>query len=576
MNRMRTKGILLGILAMGASFFLSGEPLAPEKIKVTVDRTLPSLVKVVAENGKRYAVTGIALEPDVVVTSGMVTRFDNNKLYVIVEDRRERTSKTKEGKTFLSVEVKSSRYSASLWGRDQESGLAFLKVEKRVLKPLKAFAKASGGENVVLLGYSAGDERWIYEGVVSSLKGYRMILNAPAVPGSSGGAVLNERGELVGIIRGRFGFAPGGDFILRESGREYTVKAPREGSGRSFTYAVPSSMVIFLQGQLKKYGTLKKGWLGVTFQAYDGKVVVEKVVKGSPAEKGGIRVGDRLLEMDGIQISSAEDLGAAIRRSHPKATLKIRVNRQGSVKNLTAVLGERSQENVGDWFWNEGTGWEFSMPLTERVEIPPVPDIPDVFVRFTGPRVLGIDALELTPELAKNMKIQDGYGLLISTVFSGSAAAKAGLLVGDVLLKADGVPLKGIDDLRGVLSRKEKGKVVLDLYRNGALKRLDAYPEKNKEYEAEIAPLKNKLRELSIRLKGDKALNRRIQELQREMGRLVREISQELRREITSEKVKKNVEARVDSLKRELDKIEKSFNETLDQLNEEEEEAEKD
>ena len=157
MNRMRTKGILLGILAMGASFFLSGEPLAPEKIKVTVDRTLPSLVKVVAENGKRYAVTGIALEPDVVVTSGMVTRFDNNKLYVIVEDRRERTSKTKEGKTFLSVEVKSSRYSASLWGRDQESGLAFLKVEKRVLKPLKAFAKASGGENVVLLGYSAGD-----------------------------------------------------------------------------------------------------------------------------------------------------------------------------------------------------------------------------------------------------------------------------------------------------------------------------------------------------------------------------------------------------------------------------------
>ena len=267
-----------------------------------------------------------------------------------------------------------------------------------------------------------------------------MILNAPAVPGLPE-AVLNERGELVRNHPGRFGFAPGGDFILRESGREYTVKAPREGSGRSFTYAVPSSMVIFLQGQLKKYGTLKKGWLGVTFQAYDGKVVVEKVVKGSPAEKGGIRVGDRLLEMDGIQISSAEDLGAAIRRSHPKATLKIRVNRQGSVKNLTAVLGRDPRRTSGIGSGTKGRAGNFPC-LSRNAWRSPCSRYSGcfraVYRRGSGDRRPGADSR--TGEEHEDsgwLRAADLHGFL------RSAAAKAGLLVGDVLLKADGVPLKG-------------------------------------------------------------------------------------------------------------------------------------
>ena len=111
-------------------------------------------MKVVAENGKRYAVTGIALEPDVVVTSGMVTRFDNNKLYVIVEDRRERRARPRRGRPSYPLRLNLPVQRLPLGTRSRERQLSLR--WKKSSKPLKAFAKASGGENVVLLGTPPG------------------------------------------------------------------------------------------------------------------------------------------------------------------------------------------------------------------------------------------------------------------------------------------------------------------------------------------------------------------------------------------------------------------------------------
>jgi S1-C subfamily serine protease len=166
------------------------------EVRLLLERVSPSLVKVVAENGRKYVATGIALEGGMVITSTEVLRRPFAR---------------------LSVETtKGESIAARLAGQDKRSGLALLRLDKKALTPLAPAKPGEVGNWVALVGLFYDRFPAIFQGIISSAGDNELILNAPIAPGAAGGAVVNKKGELQGIIRGSVGFTKAPDLTFKD------------------------------------------------------------------------------------------------------------------------------------------------------------------------------------------------------------------------------------------------------------------------------------------------------------------------------------------------------------------------
>ncbi len=505
------------------------------QVKGVLHKISPSLVKVVAENSKKYVATGIAVDADCVLTSALITRSHYNKIYLET--------------------VKGEMYPAALVGKDDQTGLVLLKLDQKILTPVRGAGKVAVGDWVALAGVFYSQFPSIYQGIVSSVSADDLILNAPVAPGSAGGAVVNRNGELIGVIRGSFNFAFSPDYTFRDYSGELVVRNAR--NGENLCYAVPFEKVMTISDTLKKYGRIRRGWLGVNV---DDAARVESVGAGAPAEKAGLEKGDEIRSVDGETVQSAEDLVKSVRRLSPGAQIKIAILRNGKARVLKAQVGELKGEDLPD------SGIRSHFPaFVLPPDLPSTGDAPEFLERdrhfpqvekfifqLTGSRQLGIDVVEITPELAEKFKVKEGHGLMISRILEQSAAHKAGLQTGDIIVRANGDPAKTIDHLRGVLETLgDKEAVQVDFYRDGLVKKIAVVPDKKvdrhwEEVDRVISRMKNwsvNEKDVQEKLAGEKA---RIQDELKKVEAVKEKMITE---------VKKNYEEQIEKLKKEIERL---------------------
>lgn len=262
----------------------------------------------------------------------------------VVENASKLRVKLNDGRTF----------DAKIIGRDPATDVALIKVEAENL-PTLPFGSSDAlrlGEWVLAIGSPFDLQSTITAGIVSA-KARRLDVipsefriesfiqtDAAVNPGNSGGALVNTRGELVGIN---------------------TVIKSSTGSYIGYSFAVPESIVRKVVMDLKEYGVVQRALLGITYRYIDqdfidqmgdetgiktvGGAYVASVVEGGAASEAGIRKGDIITGIDGTPIDSSTALTEQIGKHRPNDKIKISVKRGDSVKHFDVVLRNKAGKN---------------------------------------------------------------------------------------------------------------------------------------------------------------------------------------------------------------------------------------
>ena len=341
--------------------------------------------------------------------------------------------------TEITVTLQDGRdLTATVVGSDVPSDVAVLKVpsENLIQIPLGDSAKLEQGDYVVAIGNPFGLQHSATFGMVSGVgrsginpDGYEDFIQTDASinPGNSGGALVNLRGELVGI----------NSAILSRSGGNIGIG-----------FAIPVNMAHSIMDQLIKYGSVKRGLLGVNIYSLTPDmakslnlsntqgVLVSQVTEGSAAEKAGIKAGDVITSINGQPIKSNSELRNAIGLTRVGDKLDVALIRDRKPLHVTAVITE-----------------------------PP----PTTGGAGKGPGSGSIDTGALHPGLvgATLADAPNGGGVLVRTIEPRSAADLARLRSGDRIEGANGRNVANLAELREVAKRG--GTLVLTVRRGNAV-----------------------------------------------------------------------------------------------------------
>ena len=343
-------------------------------------------------------------------------------------------------------------YPAELIGSDpgQRNGggsdLALLKIDADNLPALQ-FGDSDAlevGEWVIAIGSPLGLTQTVTRGIVSAKGrnsrssmvefGNFIQTDAPINRGNSGGALINIRGELVGI---NTSIATGG--------------YPMGNIGIGF--AIPSNLAQQLMPALIEDGRVVRGWLGIFMDAVDHDladklhfeeprgVVVHSVVQGSPAEKAGIQPRDIILEFDGQTVRNIDHLRYTVASKTVGKPIKLKVLRKGTQeKQLTVKLAERTAETV--------VRAEGRFIQEEKAET------------FAGLRVRN-----LTPSIADRYGYPSNEtGVIVEEVAEDSDAARQGIRPGSLIQEIEWEPVDNLDtyiELVTEVKKQNKEKVLL-------------------------------------------------------------------------------------------------------------------
>jgi len=249
-------------------------------------------------------------------------------------------------------------------------------------------------------------------------------------PGSSGGALINLRGELVGVN---------------------TAIAGRSGEYQGIGFAIPSNMAKSVMGTLAKGEKIVRGWLGVRIRDINPEmadalgiktargVLVSEVSKSGPARKAGLKAGDVIIRVDGREMESANELLNAIAMLGSDKKITLRIFRDGREQNIEVKLAERPAD-PREAFESEREG-----KTLDGFEVSPLTR--DIRYMFNIP-----------PEILT--------GVVVTEVEDGSPADDAGLRPGDVIRKINN---RGADSVGTFVGeyRKAKDRVLLYVWRDG-------------------------------------------------------------------------------------------------------------
>ncbi len=243
---------------------------------------------------------------------------------------------TAQGKTMTVLFTDGSRATATVVGTDARYDLAVIKADKTGLTPAK-FGKSSDvrvGDTVLAIGSPLGLEGSVTEGIISAedrtirVQGSSMSgllqTDAPINPGNSGGALVNTKGEVIGI----------NSSIATDGSSEGNI-----GIG----FAIPSDRVSAVTQALIKGETVSHPALGVSAaDNTSGGATVARVVSGSGAEKAGIKEGDVIVKFGDQSINDADDLVSAVQSHQVGDKVEVTYKRDGNTQTTTVTLGQAS------------------------------------------------------------------------------------------------------------------------------------------------------------------------------------------------------------------------------------------
>jgi serine protease Do len=336
---------------------------------------------------------------------------------------------------------------AQIVGVDPETDIAVIKLDDFSLPALE-FADSDelkAGQLVLAMGSPLGLHNSVTLGVISSIARQlepdsSMIYlqtDAPIHLGSSGGPLVDLRGRLVGI----------NTLIFSQAGGY-------EGIG----FAAPSNIVRAVYEQIRKFGRVRRGDIGVSAQTVtpllakglrlprDQGVIVADVTPASPAAQAGLRAGDLIFTMDGKPMENARQLQVGLYRKLIGDTISLEVFREGEIRKMPVTMAERQDYLAG-----------LSRASDPRQNLVPR---------------LGMLGLTLNQQLAQMvpvLRVRSGV-LVASTVAGAIDAREGGLAVGDVISAVNGAPVAGLPELVEAVDRLKIGDpVVLHLERRGEM-----------------------------------------------------------------------------------------------------------
>ncbi len=355
-----------------------------------------------------------------------------------------------QGADDIFVRLRDRReFRAELIGKDTGTDLALLKIPANDLKPLK-YAPAHDikvGQWVLAIGSPYGFENTVTVGVVSatdrSLGSERYVpflqTDVAINPGNSGGALLNLKGELVGI----------NSQIISES-----------GSYAGLSFAVPSHVVQSVVNQLREHGSVSRGWVGMAFQdltrdlalSFGVKKVkgalISQVVPGSPAERSGLQLGDIIVEFNGKEVVRATDLPPLVGLVPINDSVNMKVVRNNQNLNLSLTIGTFNRNPIQKLKFK-----------SKRL----VSDISRLAVKQ------GVIVRELK-DYERNILKSNQQGVIVVKL-TNYDWLDSGLRRGDVIVSVNRKPVSNMKDFYNVISHTEKRAISLLVTRQGGSQR---------------------------------------------------------------------------------------------------------
>jgi Do/DeqQ family serine protease len=328
----------------------------------------------------------------------------------------------------VTVTLKDRRqFQAKVVGSDPGTDVAVLHIEARDLTALR-FGDSDQlqvGDYVIAIGNPFGIGQTVTSGIISALgrsglspEGFEDFIQTDASinPGNSGGALVNLRGELIGINTA----------ILGPSGGNVGIG-----------FAVPSNMSRAVLTQIVKFGEVRRGRLGIDMIDLNPEIAkrlgvstlegvgVAAVQPGSPAEKGGLRERDVIVAMNGRALHSAAELRARLALTAIGEELELRILRGGETRNVRVRIAAVQQVSGGD-------GQTIAVP------------------QLGGMRVVEI-------ERGSPLYQRTQGALVVATVTEGSPAWQAGLRAGDIIYAVNRRRIRTVAEFVAALRSAERG-----------------------------------------------------------------------------------------------------------------------
>jgi len=340
-----------------------------------------------------------------------------------------------DGASEIKVKLGDGReFSADVLGKDPKVDLALLKLQGDVkdlpVVYLGDSDKTDVGDWVIAIGNPFGLDHTVSHGIVSAKE--RIIgagpyddfiqTDAPINPGNSGGPLFNVNGEVVGV--------------------NTAILSPNGQGSVGIGFAVPVNMLKEELPQLESTGHVVRGWLGVSSQDLTPELarslhmtatkgaVINDVFPESPADKGGMRAGDVVTELNGRHVDNFYELLRAVAGISPGTDTKVQVLREGK-------------------------------PVTLLVKVVEKPEDEQIARSVQGGDRLGIRVEAVSTELARRTGLKEGRGVAVTDVKEDGAAYAAGVRSGDVILEVNRRPVESLNAYQRVVGAANPGDLVL-------------------------------------------------------------------------------------------------------------------
>ena len=333
------------------------------------------------------------------------------------------------------ITMDKKEYDAKLIGRDEKTDVAVVKIEGENLPYAKMgdSDKIRVGQIVMAIGnpFSQQLQLTVTEGIISAkgrsnigLSAYEDFIQTTAAinPGNSGGALVNMRGEIIGVN---------------------TAIVSRSGGFNGIGFAIPINMAKRVMDMLMDKGYVVRGYLGVVPQRIDEEMaqalglhdsegaLIASVEKDTPADRAGLEEQDVVLEMDGRKVIDDTDFRLRVAEHDPGDKVKLKVFRNGEIRNITIKLTERPDDRPPQ---------QISEKETEK---------------------MGIKVANLTTDRARRDGFEDEDGVLVVNVKQGSSAWRKGIREGDLITSINRKRVNNVREYERIMDKVSPGDVVL-------------------------------------------------------------------------------------------------------------------
>jgi serine protease Do len=358
-----------------------------------------------------------------------------------------------DGATDIKVSLQDKReFKAQLIGADPKTDLAVLKIPATDLTAITFgdSSKTQVGDFVLAIGDPFGVGKTVTMGIVSAtgrtgldIEGngaYEDFIQTDAAinPGNSGGALINVRGELVGINTAILTGNDGGG----------------EGGSEGVGFAIPVDMARGIMQQIVTNGKVTRGYLGIIIQEVTPDLakafnlpntngaLIGDVKSDGPAAKAGLQKGDIIVALNGKPVEDYHTLRLQIASTAPGQTVQLGIERGGSEKTVSVTLAVLPDAPEAAAATGSGEG--------------------------TPSSLAGVQVQELSSDIAQQLGLPaETHGVVVTDVDQSSSAAEAGLLRGDVIQEVNRQPVATVDQYNSAVKSAKGSEVLLLVNRAG-------------------------------------------------------------------------------------------------------------